>query len=82
MLEEGDDEGDAYGEPDQELDPEEERVGSDEGTVADDGTDEASKGLVIVRLVRSMKRHELNAGRKLTRRARRERRGSRQHQRR
>lgn len=47
FLEEGDGEGDAYGEPDQELDPEEERVGSNEGTFADDRTDEASKGLVI-----------------------------------
>lgn len=40
LIECDDNEG-AHCEPDQELDPEEERVGPDEATVADDCTDEA-----------------------------------------
>ena len=47
LLVECDDNKDAHCEPDQELDPEEERVGPDEATVADDCTDEARNVLVI-----------------------------------
>jgi len=43
VIEECDDNEDAHCEPDQELDPEEERVGPDEGTVANDCTDKAEE---------------------------------------
>jgi hypothetical protein len=43
VLEEGDGEGDTYGEADDELDPEEEREGLDEATIANDRTDVANQ---------------------------------------